>query len=145
MFSSAGFPANISTDPEGWLTAHAAFIEPIQLALLRVDVQPRRLAADQALLATMVRATRQAFRALQAADNTEIPRNLRALYLLTPQRFAVQYWRTTFAGQRGELWFAAHTRAAPEEIASLASALRTAVDATGGRAPDLEALLNTRR
>ena len=46
MFESAGFPATISTDPEGWLTAHAAFVVPIQLALCRVNVQPRRLAAD---------------------------------------------------------------------------------------------------
>jgi 2-dehydropantoate 2-reductase len=143
MFESAGFPTTISTDPEGWLTAHAAFVVPIQLALCRVDVQPRRLAADQALLTTMVRATRQAFRALQAAGNTEIPRNLRALYLLMPERFAAWYWRKTFASPHGELWFAAHTRAAPEEMASLAGALHAAVDASGRRAPDLEALLNS--
>jgi 2-dehydropantoate 2-reductase len=143
MFESAGFPATISTDPEGWLTAHAAFVVPIQLALCRVNVRPRRLAADQALLTTMVRATRQAFRALQAAGNTEIPHNLRALYLLMPERFAAWYWRKTLAGPHGELWFAAHTRAAPEEMASLAGALRAAVDATGRRAPDLEALLNS--
>ena len=145
MFESAGFPATISTDPEGWLTAHAAFVAPIQLALCRVNVQPQRLAADQALLTTMVRATRQAFRALQAAGNTEIPRNLRALYLRMPERFAVWYWRKTLAGPRGELWFAAHTRAAPEEMASLARALHAAVDATGRRAPDLEALLDRSR
>jgi 2-dehydropantoate 2-reductase len=143
MFESAGFSAIISTDPEGWLTAHAAFVVPIQLALCHVDVQPRRLAADQALLTTMVRATRQAFRALQAAGNAEIPRNLRALYLLMPERFAVWYWRKTLAGPLGELWFAAHTRAAPEEMASLAAALHAAVDATGQRAPDLEALLGS--
>jgi len=116
---------------------------PIQLALRRVDVEPRRLAVDQALLTTMVRATRQAFRALRAAGNTEIPRNLRALYLRMPERFAVWYWRKTFASPRGELWFAAHTRAAPEEMLSLAGALHAAVDASGRRAPDLEALLNS--
>jgi 2-dehydropantoate 2-reductase len=141
IFGAAGFPVTISTDPEGWLTAHAAFIVPIGLALLRVDVQPRRLAANEALLATMVRATRQTFRALRAVGNTEIPRNLRTLYLLMPQRFAVRYWRTTLAGPRGELWFAAHTRAAPDEMISLGVALRTAVAATGRRAPDLETLL----
>ncbi len=141
ILGAAGFPTTVSTDPEGWLTAHAAFIVPIGLALLRVDVQPGRLAAEESLLAIMVRATRQAFRALRAAGNTEIPRNLRALYLLMPQRFAVRYWRTALAGPRGELWFAAHTRAAPEEIVSLGVALRAAVAATGRRAPDLEALL----
>lgn len=141
MFSGAGFPVRIAKDPERWLTAHAAFIVPIAFALYRVDVQPRRLAADDALLTTMVRATRQVFRALQSVGNAEIPRNLRALYLLTPERFAVRYWRNTLAGARGELWFAAHTRAAPAEMRSLADALRSAVDHSGHRAPDLEALL----
>jgi hypothetical protein len=41
---------SVSTDPEAWLTAHAAFIVPIAFALLRVDVQPHRLAADEALV-----------------------------------------------------------------------------------------------
>jgi 2-dehydropantoate 2-reductase len=91
----------------------------------------------------MVRATRQAFRALQALGNTEIPLNLRALYLFMPERFALWYWRKTLEGPRGELWFAAHTRAAPEELASLATALHAAVDASARRAPDLEALLNS--
>lgn len=143
MFDSAGFPTIVSTDPEGWLTAHAAFVVPIQLALRLVDVQPRRLATDHTLLLTTVRATREAFRALQAAGNTEIPRNLRALYLLMPERFAVWYWRKTLVGRHGELWFAAHTRAAPDEMASLAGALRAAVDATGRPAPHLEALFNS--
>jgi 2-dehydropantoate 2-reductase len=60
-----------------------------------------------------------------------------------PERFAAWYWRKRLAGPHGELWFAAHTRAAPEEMASIAGALRAAVDATGRRAPDLEALLNS--
>jgi 2-dehydropantoate 2-reductase len=141
MLGASGFPVRIATDAEAWLTAHAAFIVPIAFALYRTDVEPRRLAGDDALLTTMVRATRQAFRALQAVGNTEIPRNLRALYLLMPERFAVRYWRNTLAGPRGELWFAAHTRTAPEEMGSLADALRSAVDRSGRRAPDLEILL----
>lgn len=141
MFGSAGFPTAVSTDAERWLVAHAAFVVPIAFALYRVGVDPRRLAADGVLLTTMVRATSQAFRALRAAGNTEIPCNLRALYLLMPERFAVHYWRNTLNGARGELWFAAHTRSAPEEMAALANALRHAVDHTGRSTPDLDALV----
>ena len=144
VLRSAGFPTTISLDAEAWLTAHAAFIVPIAFALYRVDVQPRRLAADDALLVTMVCATRQAFQALRAAGNTQIPRNLRALYLLMPERFAVRYWRKTLAGPRGELWFAAHTRSAPEEMASIAAALQSVVARSGHHAPDLAALLSAR-
>jgi 2-dehydropantoate 2-reductase len=144
MFRSAGFPTAINTDAEAWLVAHAAFIVPIAFALYRVDVDPHRLAANDPLLTTMVRATKQALRALQSAGNTAIPRNLRALYLLMPEQFAVRYWRNTLAGPRGQLWFAAHTRAAPEEMASLAGVLRSVVDQSGQPAPDLQTLLAAR-
>ena len=141
LFRTAGFPTTVAVDADGWLTAHAAFIVPIALALYRVGVQPRRLAADERLLRMMVAATRQAFGALLAAGNTEIPGNLHWLYLRLPERFAMYYWRRVLSGPRGELWFAAHTRCAPEEMASLAYALRSAIDRAGHRAPALDSLL----
>ncbi len=141
MFRASGFPTTIAADADDWLTAHAAFIVPIALALYRVGVEPRRLAADEQLLLTMVRATRQAFGALAADGNTEIPGNLHWLYLRLPERFAMYYWRRVLSGPRGELWFAAHTRSAPEEMASLAHALRSVIDRAGHRAPALDALL----
>lgn len=141
MFRAGGFPTTIAADADDWLIAHAAFIVPIALALYRVGVQPRRLAADEQLLRMMVVATRQVLGALAGAGNTEIPRNLHWLYLRLPQRFAMYYWRRVLSGPRGELWFAAHTRSAPEEMASLAHALRSVIDRAGHRAPALDALL----
>jgi 2-dehydropantoate 2-reductase len=96
----------------------------------------------RATLRLMVRATRQAFRALRAVGIGEIPTNLTILYLLMPERFVVRYWRRVLAGPRGELWFAAHSRAAVQEMTSLADELRTAVHRTGHEAPDLDALLS---
>lgn len=90
----------------------------------------------------MVRATRQAFQALQTSGNTEIPVNLRTLYLRLPPAFAAAYWRRVLAGPRGELWFAAHTRAAPQEMQALAEDLQAAVRPTGRPAPDLTKLLS---
>jgi 2-dehydropantoate 2-reductase len=141
MLGAAGFPTHLARDAEEWLIAHAAFVVPIALALYRVEVDPRRLAADDDLVATMVRATREAFQALRQAGNAEIPSNLRALYLRMPQCFAVHYWRTTMAGPRGELCFAGHTRAAPDEMASLASVLRSALNRIGRPTPALATLL----
>lgn len=135
LFRIAGFPTRVAADADGWLTAHAAFIVPIALALYRVDVQSRQFAVDQQLLRMMLAATRQAFGALLAAGNTEIPGNLHWLYLRLPERFAMYYWRRVLSGPRGELWFAAHTRSAPEEMASLAYVLRSAIDRTGHQAP----------
>jgi 2-dehydropantoate 2-reductase len=141
VLAGAGFPTAVSRDAEGWLIAHAAFVAPIAFALYRVGVDPKRLASDTRTLRLMVRATRQAFQALQACGNSQIPRHLRALYLYAPERLAVAYWRRIMASDSGELWFAGHTRAAPQEMTSLAVAVRDAVARSRRPTPDLAALL----
>jgi 2-dehydropantoate 2-reductase len=93
MLKDAGFPTRITTDMDGWLLGHAAFVVPIAFALYRVGTDASRLAADRDTLKLMVRATRQAFQALRASRNSQIPANLRILYLRLPAAFAVGYWR----------------------------------------------------
>jgi 2-dehydropantoate 2-reductase len=141
LFSGAGLPAVITTNIDGWLLAHAAFVVPIAFALYRDGTNAARLARDRDTLRLMVRATRQAFEALRTAGKSEIPANLNVLYLRMPEAFAVLYWRRVLTSPRGELWFAAHSRAAPEEMASLGEELQAAVDRAGRPAPALDALL----
>ena len=140
VLAEAGFPTLISADIESWLVGHAAFVVPIAFALYRVGGDPTALAADAASMRLMVSATRQAFAALRAHGNAEIPMNLRSLYRL-PTRLVIAYWRRVLAGPRGELWFGAHSRAAPEEMHELAEELRAALSRTGRHTPDLERLL----
>ena len=115
---------------------------PIAFALYRVGVDPARLAADPASMRLMVLATRQAFTALRANGNDEIPTNLRILYRL-PTRVVIGYWRRVLNSPRGELWFGAHSRAAPEEMRDLADQLQEALLHTGRPTPDLDRLLAT--
>ena len=143
VLQGAGFSTTITANIDGWLQGHAAFVVPIAFALYRVDTDPSRLAADSDTLRLMVCATREAFQALGADGKAEIPANLRTLYLRLPTAFAVRYWRRVLAGPRGELWFAAHTRAAPEEMRALADELQAAVHRTGRSTPDLTMLLRT--
>jgi 2-dehydropantoate 2-reductase len=143
VLQDAGFSTTITTNIDGWLQGHAAFVVPIAFALYRVDTDPSRLAADSETLGLMVRATREAFQALRAAGKVEIPANLRTLYLRLPTALAVRYWRRVLAGPRGELWFAAHTRAAPKEMRALADELQAAVRRAGCPTPDLTMLLRT--
>ncbi len=145
VIGQAGFPTTISRNVPGWLNAHTAFVVPIASALYRFETDAVRLAADRSTLLQMVRATQQAFRALQAAGDAEIPTNLRWLYLRMPERFAVSYWRRALAGPRGELWFAAHSRAAPDEMASLAVELLAAFHRSKRPSPDLDALVTVER
>ena len=90
----------------------------------------------------MVLATREAFTALRASGNDEIPTNLRILYRL-PTVLVIGYWRRVLNSPRGELWFGAHSRAAPEEMHALARDLQAVVRHTGRATPDLERLLAT--
>jgi 2-dehydropantoate 2-reductase len=143
VLEGAGFPTTITANIDGWLLGHAAFVVPIAFALYRVDTDASQLAADPATLRLMVRATQQAFHALRADRKAEIPANLRTLYLRLPTGFAVSYWRRVLASPRGELWFAAHTRAAPEEMRALADELQAALHQIGRSTPDLTMLLQT--
>ena len=135
-------PTVITANIDGWLLAHAAFIVPIAFALYRDGTDAARLARDLDTLRMMVRATRQACQALRAADAADIPANLSVLYLRMAEAFAVRCWRWVLASPRGELWFAAHSRAAPPEMTSLGAELRAAVHRAGRPAPVLDALLS---
>jgi 2-dehydropantoate 2-reductase len=143
LLDEAGFPTLISDNIEIWLIAHAAFVVPIAFALYRVGVSPARLAADPVSMRLMVLATRQAFTALRANGNDEIPTNLRILYRL-PTRIVIGYWRRVLNSPRGELWFGAHSRAAPEEMRDLAEKLQETLLQTGRPTPDLNKLLTPR-
>jgi len=142
MFSGAGFPTRISADIDGWMLGHTAFVVPIGYALYRAGTDAARLAADPVAVGLMVRAIREAFRALRAAGNTEIPVNLLILFLCLPAAVVVRYWRRVLASSRGELWFAAHTRAVPEEMHALADELEAAVRRTGWSTPNVDSLLS---
>jgi 2-dehydropantoate 2-reductase len=78
---------------------------------------------------------------LQTLDDLEIPLNLRMLYLRMPSAFAVRYWRRMLASPREELWFGAHTRAAPDEMHALARELGMAVRRAGRPTPYLDTLV----
>lgn len=138
VFQETGFSTTISTNITGWLIGHTAFVVPIAFALYRVGTDPARLSADRQTLRTMVRATRQAFRALSA--KAEIPFNLQTLYRL-PTAIVAGYWSRALAGPHGELWFAGHSRAAAKEMHALAEALQAELKTTKRPTPDLADLL----
>ena len=142
ILDGAGFPTLISADIHAWLLGHAAFVVPIAFALYRVGIDAPVLAADPAAMRLMVLATREAFSALRATGNEEIPTNLLALYRL-PTVLVIAYWRRVLKSARGELWFGAHSRAAPAEMHALARDLQEAMRDTGRQTPNLERLLAT--
>ena len=122
------------------MLGHTAFVVPVGFALYKLNTNPSALAADPTTVRLMIRATRDAFRAV---DDLEIPANLRWLYLRMPTAFAVRYWRRVFASPRGELWFGAHSRAAPDEMHALAHELGVAIGRVGRPTPNFDSLVGT--
>jgi 2-dehydropantoate 2-reductase len=143
LLRRAGFRTAISGDIHGWLIAHAAFIVPIAVSLSRHNFEPAALAADPGDLKRMMRASRASFVALSRNGNHQIPRNLLVLYVWMPIGFAVSYWARVFRSPRGELWFAAHCRAAPTEIQSMTEELLDEIRSEHLRAPALISLIQS--
>jgi 2-dehydropantoate 2-reductase len=142
VLSRAGFATRISADIDGWLVGHTAFVVPLAFALYRVGVDPARWRPTQPpcglLRAPLGRRSRRcAEQATPKSPETCASSTGCRRCSSSPTGDGV------LAGPRGELWFGAHTRAAPEEMRSLAGQLQEALRRTGCRTPDLDRLLAT--
>ena len=109
-------------------------------ALYRVGIDAPRLAADPDTMRLMVLATQRRSPRSTRPGTTRSPRPCAPLYRL-PTVLVTAYWRRVLNGPRGELWFGAHSRDAPEEMYALAGDLREAMRHTGRPTPNLERLL----
>jgi 2-dehydropantoate 2-reductase len=123
----AGFPTKREPDMGGWLASHSALVVPMAAAIRAAGGQADVLAGRKDLLRLAVRATSATYRAQRNQGRLVVNRNLRTLYLLMPEWFAVRYWSSALRGEFGELAFAAHTRHAWAEMAMLATWLRSTV------------------
>jgi 2-dehydropantoate 2-reductase len=137
----AGFRTKIEHDMVGWLASHAALVVPIAAAIRAAGGRADALASRKDLLRLAVRATSATYRAQRSDGRLVVNPNLRLLYLRMPEWFAVEYWSRTLRGEFGELAFAAHTRHAWSEMATLATWLRSTVDDDKGAAEALDQLL----
>jgi 2-dehydropantoate 2-reductase len=89
----------------------------------------------------MVRAVHEGLRALQALGVPIAPRNLAVLFGRMPSWFAVRYWQHALRGPLGTLAIASHARAAPGEMAVLATQVLVLLQPALRSTPTLHALL----
>ena len=123
----AGFDTLEQPNMAGWLASHAALVVPMAAAIRAAGGQADALADQSDLLRLAVRATRAMYRNQRRRDELVVNRNLRLLYLVMPVWFATRYWSGALRGDFGELAFAAHTRHAWDEMALLATWLRSTI------------------
>jgi hypothetical protein len=134
----AGIPTRVEESMESWLSSHAALVVPMAAAITAAGGSASSLAGRKELLRLAVRATRAIYQAQRRRGVLVVNSNLRLLYLLLPEWFAVRYWSRAMSKEAGELAFAAHTRHARGEMAMLGRWLRwtIATDPTAAGALD---------
>ena len=121
----AGFPTKLEPDINRWLGSHAALVAPMAAAVKAAGGRAEVLADRRDLLRMAGQATRAIYRHQRVRGELVASTNLRLLYLVMPEWFAVRYWSRALRGDFGELAFAAHTRHAWEEMAALSEWLRS--------------------
>jgi 2-dehydropantoate 2-reductase len=119
LLRRTGFEVAISRAMPAWLKTHAIFITAICGALYGVDCSATKLATNCTALNQFIEGTRAGFGSLPSVGVKVVPFKLRLLFVFMPTWFARRYWQRYFASTMGELVFAAHARAASDEIVGL--------------------------
>ena len=128
LFRGAGFRVKCIRDMDAWLRRHAVFITAIAGAVYEAGGDARRLAANPEGVATFIEAVREGWSALDRRGVEPAPLALRTILCWVPLPFAVAYWQRLLRSARGELYFAAHVRRAPAEMAALSIDIRGLLD-----------------
>ena len=139
LFRGAGFPVDTVADMDAWLQRHAVFITAMAGALYENEGDALRLARNRITLRRLVVGVREGWAAQDRKQLRPAPFALRAIMCWVPLWLAARYWSRLLASDRGELYFAKHTRHAPAEMTALANDVRGFL--RQGEAPELQSLL----
>jgi len=139
LFREAGFEVALSRRMDDWLKTHALFVTAIAGAIYLAEGSTAALARQRDGVRALVRGVRQGFSALSSTGVVIEPRKLALLFAL-PAVIPESYWRRYLARPTAELIFAAHARAAPDEMWALVKELREIVAPVPGLHTELDAL-----
>jgi 2-dehydropantoate 2-reductase len=128
MFRGAGFRVARVRDMDAWLRRHAVFVTAVAGALYESGGDARSLAANREGVGAFILAVREGWSALDRRGVKPAPLALRAIFCWVPLTYAVAYWQRLLGSDRGEFYFARHTRHAPAEMAALAADVRELLD-----------------
>lgn len=127
ILRGAGFRVCVIADMESWLARHAVFVTAMGGALCEAGIDAQRLAADDDAVRCFVLAVREGWAAMDRRGVAPAPLALRAIFQWIPLPFAARYWKRLLAAERGDHYFARHTRHALVEMAALAEDVQTQV------------------
>lgn len=118
--TTRGFKVQTIDAMDGWLAHHTVFISCMSTAILKCDGDAAKLGRDHAALKLLCRAISEGFASLKRHNVNGAPKNLGVLHSRILLPIAIWYWGKLLRSPKGELYFAAHARHAPEEVRILA-------------------------
>jgi 2-dehydropantoate 2-reductase len=138
VIREAGFRVTLARDVDSWLKRHAVFVTAVGGAILKKNGDALLLSADKELVRTFILAVREGWSALDRIGVGPATLALRTIFCWVPLPMAVAYWRRLFGSDRGEYYFARHTRHAPAEMRALVADVRLVI--RGAPTPHLQLL-----
>jgi 2-dehydropantoate 2-reductase len=141
IFQHAGFKVGVCNDMQSWLKIHAVFISCISAALANENDDSVQLANDKNNIRLMVKSIKEGFKACKLRGLPILPFNLKILFMIMPEWFAVFYWQRTLKANTGKLAIAPHAKAAKKEMQMLAQMVLDMVHSSGGQTLTLNTLL----
>ncbi len=140
LFESAGVPVDVTPDIDGWLKYHVALVSPLCCALYKHDCDSKRAAQDPDTLRVLVRAAKEAGRAVRALGFRK----------RQPFAFNLFYWLPEFlvriavkgmlSSKFAEIAFSMHAKSARDEMREIADELRELATQASVETPNLDEL-----
>src|SRR5579863_1512131 len=143
LFEKAGFKVSISDKMNAWLKIHAVFVACIAASIIYENGDSVQLGKKRSSIKTMVKSIREGFIACKKLGIPVVPANLKIIFLIMPQWFAIWYWQKAMQGNVGIFAMAPHANKAKNEMQLLAKKVLTMVDSSSFPAPTLQRLLSS--
>jgi len=135
-----GFHIEVRRDMDAWLKYHVALLMPgFGAALYGCNTNIERLSRTRDALVLSVRATKEAFRALQQAGVPYSPRIFR-IYPYIPEPVLVWFWRKAAQSRLLKVGGEAHAAAARDEMTYLMNEFMAFIKAAGAETPTIDRL-----
>ena len=141
LFETSGVPVNIVEEMDSWLKYHVAFVLPIAGALLKCG-DNYKLAKDNKIIRTYLRAVKEGVRVLKALGYTKNYNFKLKLFYLLPEKVLIKILKQVFNSKFAEVAMMMHLNSAMDEMLELTNEFKTLIDQTSVKTPNLDELTN---
>ena len=141
LFESSGVPVKIVEEMDSWLKYHVAFVNPIAGALLKAG-DNYKLAKDQEVIRTYIRAVKEGGRVLKALGYKRSYNFKLKLFYWLPEGLLINILKQVFNSKFAEVAMMMHVNEAKDEMRELGNEFKTLKNHTSIKTPNLDELIS---